>query len=215
MFTGLIEKVGRLVSLARTAEGGRITVRCDAWPEPLVDGESVAVQGACLTVVERGASGFVCDVLGETLGRTTLGGRAVGSLLNLERAMRADGRFGGHMVTGHVDGTGHVIGVRSTGRDWELAVGCGADLCEGLVFKGSVTIDGVSLTIASVRPDGFTVNIIPFTWEHTSLRGLREGEAVNLETDIVGKYVRNYLRGTDSSRGSVTLEKLFAAGFGQ
>lgn len=214
MFTGLIENVGTMESLTRTAEGGRIAVRCESWETPLVAGESVAVQGACLTVVEHGSGGFVCDVLGETLERTTLGGRSSGALLNLERAMRADGRFGGHMVTGHVDGTGRVESVRSTGRDWELRVECEAAICDGLVFKGSVAVDGVSLTIASVRPDGFTVNIIPFTWAHTSLRALRDGDAVNLETDIVGKYVQKYLRGAKDG-GSVTSEKLFAAGFGQ
>jgi riboflavin synthase len=213
MFTGLIERVGVLGGLNRTAEGGRIEVQCDAWPESLALGESVAVQGACLTVVEACRDGFVCDVLGETLDKTNLGRMAPGCLLNLERALRADGRFGGHMVTGHVDGTAEVADVRSTGRDWELSIRCGDALRQGVVPKGSIACDGVSLTVAQVRPEGFSVHIIPFTWQHTSLRQLQRGGTVNLETDILGKYVWQYLHRASDGGASLTAEKLAAAGW--
>jgi riboflavin synthase len=214
MFTGLIEKVGTLGNLRRTAEGGQLTVHCDEWQEPLVPGESIAVQGACLTVVTARPAEFVSDVLEETLRRTRLLSMSAGARLNLERAMRLDGRFGGHMVTGHVDGLGTVTAVRSTGRDWELHMECAPELLRGIVVKGSIAIDGVSLTVSGVNSRGFTVNIIPFTWQNTSLCSLDSGCSVNLETDIIGKYVARHLSGTAPGPGCVTIEALAAAGFG-
>lgn len=213
MFTGLIEKVGELVGLQRTSDGGRIAVHCAPWPDSLVPGESVAVQGACLTVVEVRGDGFVCDVLEETLRRTNLGAKRPGDRLNLERALRADGRLGGHLVTGHVDGTGSVAAVRNTGRDWEMDVACAPEVCEGIVIKGSIACDGVSLTVSRVSEAGFGVNIIPFTWKQTSLSSLRAGECVNLETDYVGKYVLQYMRRTAQGRSSVSIASLRNAGF--
>ena len=213
MFTGLIEKVGVLGGLQRTPDGGRIAVQCDPWAEPLVPGESVAVQGACLTVVEARAGGFVCDVLEETLRRTNLGAKRPGDRLNLERALRADGRLGGHLVTGHVDGPGSVIAIRNTGRDWELDVACVAALNEGIVVKGSIACDGVSLTVTRVSGTMFGVNIIPFTWQHTSLAALRPGDAVNLETDYIGKYVMQYMRRLEPGGRPVSIQSLREAGF--
>jgi riboflavin synthase len=213
MFTGLVEKVGLLGSLQRTPDGARISVQCDAWMAPLVPGESVAVQGACLTVVESYAGGFGCDVLEETLRRTGLGGKRPGARLNLERALRADGRLGGHLVTGHIDGTGSVAALRNTGRDWELDVACDAALCAGIVLKGSISCDGVSLTVARVSGSMFGINIIPFTWQHTSLSALRAGDMVNLETDYIGKYVLQYMRGLSPDASAVTMQSLRNAGF--
>ena len=213
MFTGLTEKVGALSGLQRTPDGGRVSVQCDPWKDPLVLGESVAVQGVCLTVVEVRSTGFMCDVLEETLRRTNLGGKRAGDRLNLERALHADGRLGGHLVTGHVDGTGEVAAFRNTGRDWELDIACAPDLREGIVIKGSIACDGVSLTVARVSEGAFGVNIIPFTWQHTSLCALRAGDAVNLETDYIGKYVLQYMRRLGSGAGSVSMRSLRDAGF--
>ncbi|MBN1670553.1 MAG: riboflavin synthase [Kiritimatiellae bacterium] len=213
MFTGLIRKVGRLGGLNRTAEGGVLRVALDEpWDEPPAKGESVAVSGACLTVVESSRNGFVCDVLAETLDKTNLGGKTTGAPLNLERALRMGDRLGGHMVSGHVDGTGPLVARTDTGRDWVLEIGCGADLLPEIVRKGSIAVDGVSLTVAALKPHAFTVHIIPFTWQHTALHALKPGESVNIETDIIGKYVRRCLAGREEQPG-VTLDDLRRAGF--
>jgi riboflavin synthase len=214
MFTGLIEQVGRLEDIRPDAEGARLTVRAEPWSSPLQPGESVAVQGACLTVAKVQGERFTCDVLRETLSRTTLGGLRSGARLNLERALRADGRFGGHLVTGHVDGVGRVVTTRSIGRDWEIDLACSGDLMQGVVRKGSVALDGVSLTVVGMRADGFTVCIIPFTWQNTSLSGLAAGNAVNIETDLIGKYVFRLLGHAGLAPSPLTLDTLHAAGFG-
>ncbi len=211
MFTGLVQKVGRLVAVKPRSDGKRICIRHDPWTEPLERGESVAVQGACLTVAVCSAGEFECDVLRETLDRTTLSRHSVGAEVNLERALRASDRLGGHFVTGHVDGVGRVTDLKLRGADWILEVESGPDMLSQLVQKGSITIDGVSLTIAGMTPRAFSVHLIPHTWENTSLHNLREGGHVNLETDILGKYVMRYVQG--SARGGVTLEALTSAGF--
>jgi riboflavin synthase len=212
MFTGLIQKVGTLVAMKARSNGMSLVIRHDAWESPLVKGESVAVQGVCLTVTTLAASEFTCDVLKETLSKTHLGKRPVGSALNLERALKADERLGGHIVTGHIDGQGMVKSIVQTGDDWMLEVGCDEALLSGMVQKGSVAIDGVSLTIADLRPASFTVHLIPHTWQHTSLRTLKTGHSVNLENDIIGKYVQRYLEKTRPPQG-LTMERLRAAGF--
>jgi riboflavin synthase len=212
MFTGLIEKVGRWSWLRGGAAGGSLAVEHEPWDPALSLGESVSVQGVCLTVVQRGEREFVCDVLAETLGRTNLGGMAAGAPVNLERALRAGDRFGGHFLTGHVDGRGTVRARRRAGRDWVLAVDCQGDVLEGIVPKGSVACDGVSLTISRVLETGFEVNIVPFTWEHTALSRLSAGDAVNIETDMIGKYVRRYLGAMGTGSG-VSMEALAKAGF--
>ena len=187
-----------------------LIIRHVPWDSPLVMGESIAVQGACLTVTSIGKNEFACDVLNETLKKTNLGESSTGAKLNLERALRADDRLGGHMVTGHVDGLGTVLAFEQKGTDWTLEVSCEESLLSGIVSKGSITIDGVSLTIADLSSKSFTVCLIPHTLSHTSLQALRKGHIVNLETDIIGKYVQRYLGRMQSGQG-VTMEKLAAA----
>lgn len=194
MFTGLIEQVGRVAGREPRGDGARLMIAHGPWDRPLAAGDSVAVDGACLTVAEVGDLRFAADVLEETLRLTTLGQKALGAAVNLERAMPADGRFGGHLVTGHVDGVGTVRQLTNAGRDWVLAVRCGREMAAGIVLKGSITVDGISLTVTRVLDDGFEVHVIPFTWEHTGLHQARAGTPVNLETDVIGKYVQRLLR---------------------
>jgi riboflavin synthase len=214
MFTGLIQRVGSLSAIKPRRDGASLTVRHDAWDSPLAVGESVAVQGACLTVASCRPGEFTCDVLKETLARTNLGSKRDGAALNLERALRADERLGGHIVTGHIDGLGDVRSLARAGDDRVLEVGCGEDLLSGIVPKGSVSIDGVSLTIAELRAKSFTVHLIPHTWQNTSLSALKAGNSVNLENDILGKYVQRYLAKLQPRQG-LTMDRLRAAGFGE
>ena len=188
MFTGLIEAVGHVDEVTRTATGLRLGVRTELAAE-LADGESVSVNGVCLTVAGRTAGMFAADIGPETARVTTLGGLQPGHPVNLERALRADGRFGGHFVQGHVDGLGTVLELRAEGDAHWLKVGYSASLASYLVMKGSVAVEGVSLTVAALGDDHFDVMIIPFTWSHTSLGSLQMGAKVNLECDVVGKYV--------------------------
>ena len=214
MFTGLVETTGTLAGRIRRDGGWRIAVSA-SFPaaDPPVLGESVAVQGVCLTVDGLSKSGFECDLLDETIRRTTLGALPAGARVNLERAMKAGGRFGGHIVQGHVDRTGTVAAIEPAGRDIALRVSCGADFARLCVEKGSVAIDGTSLTIAAVGGDWFSVAVIPHTLEATSLSSLRPGDAVNLESDIVGKYVARLLGAAGGPADGLTEEKLRKAGF--
>jgi riboflavin synthase len=188
MFTGLIEAVGHVDQVAPTEAGLRIRIETTMARE-LNDGESVSVNGVCLTVAQREANAFVADIGPETARVTTLGGLQAGQPVNLERALRADGRFGGHFVQGHVDGLGTVRELRAEGDARWLKVGYSALLAPYFVTKGSVAVEGVSLTVAALDGDHFDVMIIPFTWAHTNLGSLRVGSPVNLECDMLGKYV--------------------------
>ena len=188
MFTGLIETVGRVEPLTQTGNGLRITIHTGI-AAGLTDGESVSVNGVCLTVAQVEATGFSADIGPETARVTTLGGLKADQPVNLERAMPATGRFGGHFVQGHVDGIGTVLDVRVEGDARWLKVAFSPELAPFFVPKGSVAVDGVSLTVAALGADHFDVMIIPFTWTHTSLSALQPGSPVNLECDVVGKYV--------------------------
>ena len=188
MFTGLIEAVGHVGQVAPTQAGLRIHIQTSMTRE-LSEGESVSVNGVCLTVAQRDTTAFLADIGPETTRVTTLGGLQPGQPVNLERAMRADGRFGGHFVQGHVDGIGTVREVREEGDAHWVTVAFSSALAAYFVPKGSVAVDGVSLTVAALGADHFDVMIIPFTWAHTSLSALRPGATVNLECDVVGKYV--------------------------
>lgn len=212
MFTGLIQKVGQLIRLENTHSGGIITIGSCKWNTLLVKGESVAVQGVCLTVTRPERNEFACDVLGETLARTNLISKQPGAALNLERALRAGDRLGGHFVSGHVDGIGKVLSFRKQGTDWVLKIGCNKDLLCNIIPKGSIACDGVSLTVTRISPASFEVNIIPFTYKHTTLGCLKTGEAINLETDMLGKYVRKYLSAGESS-SVLGMDHLRRAGF--
>jgi riboflavin synthase len=188
MFTGLVEATGEVADLTPRAEGFRLTVTTTLASE-LALGESLAVNGVCLTVVSRANGSVEADIGPETARVTTLGALRRGYTVNLERPVRADGRFGGHLVQGHVDGTGSVVDVRPDGDAHWIRVTFPPDLASYLVRKGSVAVDGVSLTVADLGRDSFEAMIVPFTWQHTNLSSLSAGDRVNLECDMVGKYV--------------------------
>jgi len=213
MFTGLVQQIGTL-SRRETAAGGlRLVIAGASWNPPLTMGESMAVNGACLTIAKIQGGNLACDILQETLDRTTLGLKRPGAALNLERALRLGDPLGGHMVTGHVDGIGTASSRQAKGRDWILRVTCGAELLRGMVLKGSIAIDGVSLTITELDQHSFAVALIPFTCAHTVLGKLKEGDSVNLETDLIGKHVRRTLE-TQLAPAPLTWDRLRAAGFG-
>lgn len=189
MFTGLIETTGRVVAMRRSSRGGRLTIASPL--EGLEIGESVSVNGACQTVAELGRGSFSCDVLPETLRVTNLGDLRSGSAVNLERALGADARLGGHIVNGHVDGVGKVTRVIRTPLG--LEIDAGRELSRYMVSKGSVAVDGVSLTIGPDPAGGrFKVFIIPHTWDSTTLGKARPGSRVNIEVDILAKYVEKF-----------------------
>ena len=214
MFTGLIQQIGTLARRETVAGGLRLVFEGAPWNPPLTMGESMAVNGACLTIAQIQGKNFAGDILQETLDRTTLGGKRPGTALNLERALRLGEPLGGHMVTGHVDGIGTVMSLQVKGRDWILRVTCGTDLLRGMVLKGSIAIDGVSLTITELDEHSFAVVLIPFTCERTALGKLKAGNSVNLETDVIGKHVRRTLE-TEQAPTPLTWERLRDAGFGE
>jgi riboflavin synthase len=188
MFTGLIEAVGIVSDVVPTSSGFTLTIQTPMGSE-LRQGESVAVNGVCLTATTCDASGWTADIGPETVRVTTLGDLVAGKPVNLERSMRADGRFGGHFVQGHVDGVGVVEAIRKDGESWSIAVRIPVELEPFVILKGSIAIDGISLTVARLDRGLVHVMIIPFTWAHTALSSLRAGDCVNLECDMVGKYV--------------------------
>jgi riboflavin synthase len=193
VFTGIVETVGTVAALERRGELARIEVEAPAILEGVKLGDSVAVNGACLTVAALAPPRLAFDAVRETLEKTALGGLEPGARVNLERAMRADGRFDGHIVQGHVDATGTVRALERQGSDVRLLVETGEAFADQLVPKGSVTIDGVSLTVVDVTRDGFDVVLIPHTLKETTLGDRRPGDPVNLEADVLGKYVKKHL----------------------
>jgi riboflavin synthase len=188
MFTGLIETVGEIAENKPTPAGFRLRLCTPLAPE-LVPGDSLAVNGVCLTVVAADADGVHADVSPETVRVSTLGGLKRGTIVNLERPVRADARMGGHFVQGHVDATGAVEDIRQDGEACWITVKFPPSLASCIVRKGSIAVDGISLTVAGVDDRRFDVQIIPYTWRHTNLHALRIGELVNIECDILGKYV--------------------------
>ena len=194
MFTGLIQQKGTVVAVDRQGESGRLRVRTEAWPDALRPGESIAVDGVCLTLVDATADmTLTFDVLEETFRRTILGTYQAGRVINLERALRAGDRLGGHLVNGHVDGVGTVVEVEPEGRDTRWTIRCDESLLAGIVYKGCIACNGISLTIAGIGDDSFSVCIIPETLRATSLGSSGPGDTLNLEIDIVGKYVQGAL----------------------
>ncbi len=193
MFTGIIETVGSVALVSARGETTRLSIDAPAIAAGVKIGDSVSVNGGCLTVIAGQEGLLTFEAIRETLDRTALGGLRAGSRVNLERAMRADARLDGHIVQGHVDETGRVRELRRRGEDVQLFVGCTRAFTDLLVPKGSVAIEGVSLTVVGVGDDGFDVALIPHTLASTTLGDLRGGERVNLEADVLGKYVRRYL----------------------
>ncbi len=212
MFTGLVEGVGDITAMRRMAEGLRLAVAPPFPVGELTLGESVAVAGACLTVVKVEGRAFQADVSPETLARSTLAMKKAGARVNLERALRLGDRLGGHLVTGHVDGLG-VLRERQEGPEHlALTFELPAALAPLVIEKGSIAVDGVSLTVNAVQGQNFTVNIIPLTSKDTTLAGLKVGDRVNLETDIIGKYVARLL-GPHAAKTGLTEEFLGRQGF--
>ena len=188
MFTGLIEAVGIVSDLTGTSSGFRLAIQTPLAAE-LREGESVAVNGVCLTATTHDDVSWTADIGPETVRVSTLGSLVPGQPVNLERSMRADGRFGGHFVQGHVDGMGVVEAIRQDGESYWIAIRLPRELEPFLILKGSIAVNGVSLTVAGLEQGLMHVMIIPFTWAHTTLSSLRAGDRVNLECDMVGKYV--------------------------
>src|ERR1017187_2633070 len=207
MFTGIVEEIGRIDSV--DADAGRIRIACGEVLRGARRGESIAVSGCCLTVTDFISGGFVSDVMPETFARTTLGSLHPGDQVNLEAALRHDGRVGGHLVTGHIDGVGTVTASRADGNATWVTVAPPSDLLPLLVEKGCVAIDGISLTVVSVEPDGFTVSLVPHTRESTIAGAWRVGSMVNLEGDLVAKYVQ---RGIAAQLGTARSLVLTAEG---
>jgi riboflavin synthase len=193
VFTGIVEELGRVESVVDQGDAVRLTVRGPLVVSDAVDGGSIAVDGCCLTVAHHADGTFTADVMRETLDKTTLGGLRPGTRVNLERAVTAGTRLGGHVVQGHVDGTGQ-IAARSPSEHWHLVeVAVPERLARYLVDKGSVTVDGVSLTVVEARPAGFTVSLVPETLARTTLGFKAPGAAVNLEVDVMAKYLERYV----------------------
>ena len=207
MFTGLVQKIGMVKRVSRGA-GLVLEIGFDPWARPLEEGESVAVNGVCLTVVRCDATRFTADVLRETETRTGLADLVPGDRVNLERALRAGDALGGHIVQGHVDGRGTVAAKVPKGRDFQLRIRCGRVLAAQSVLKGSVAVDGVSLTVSALGDDWLGVDLIPTTARETTLGQKRVGDKVNLEGDVVGKYIAK-----NAVRPGLTEDALARAGF--
>ncbi|WP_329258046.1 riboflavin synthase [Actinoallomurus sp. NBC_01490] len=189
MFTGIVEELGEIVALEREGDSARLTVRGPLVVSDAVHGASIAVNGVCLTVTDVKDDAFTVDVMKETLDRSSLAALGPGSPVNLERPVRPADRLGGHIVQGHVDGVGEIVS-REPGDRWDVVtIGLPADLARYVVEKGSITVDGISLTVVEARDDAFTVALIPTTLELTTLGRKRPGDPVNLEVDVVAKYV--------------------------
>jgi riboflavin synthase len=219
MFTGIIQAVGSIASLQQ--RGGDLRLGIETGRLPLEDvalGDSIAVSGVCLTVVELGGSRFFADVSGETLRRTSLGGLGVGDAVNLEKALTLATRLGGHLVSGHVDGIGSVIARRQDSRSVQFTIQAPDDLARYIAVKGSICVDGVSLTVNAVSGASFELNIVPHTLEETTLADFRVGRQVNLEVDLIARYLERLLMGDAAAQpgvgGGLTRELLESCGFG-
>jgi riboflavin synthase len=215
MFTGVIEHLGTISRLEVNSAGGKLTVHAPTLAPHLAISASVAVNGCCLTVVHRDSNHFFADLSGETLAKTSFGSLKTGARVNLEQPLTAGKEFGGHFVLGHVDGTGRVAHLKSDGDGWIYGVEVPPDLARYVVSKGSITIDGISLTVARWQNRLAEIAVIPYTYEHTNIRDLAAGHAVNLEADILGKYIERYIANRESSLASIPLrvDDLIRQGF--
>ena len=208
MFTGIIEETGKIQSIT----SNKITVECGTVLEGTRLGDSIAVNGVCLTVTELSSKTFTADVSYETLRVTSLNNLKTGSFVNLERAMKADGRFGGHMVYGHVDGLGKIVNIQKNGDFFDIKIELDEKDLKYVVKKGSITVDGISLTIAEITGKEIVLAIIPHTFENTNLKLLKNGDFVNIETDITAKYIEKFLS-TGDNKSRISLEFLQEHGF--
>ena len=213
MFTGIVEEVGRVTRIAQRGENRRITIAAKNTPKELGTGHSVAVSGVCLTALDIKPDSFHADLAPETWELTSFSRMHEGALVNLELPMKADGRFGGHIVQGHVDGVGKLIGLDriADSENWWLHIEIPREIEKYTVYKGSISIEGISLTVAKLEGRRCTIAIIPHTVEMTNLSSLKAGDPVNLEADLIAKYVEKMMKG--ESAGSLTVEQLVAQGF--
>lgn len=214
MFTGIVEEVGRVVKIEQRGENRRITIAAESTPKELGTGNSVSVSGVCLTALDIRPGSFCADLAPETWIRTSFSRIHEGALVNLELPMNADGRFGGHIVQGHVDGVGSLLSFERIGDsgNWWLDIELPDEVEKYTVFKGSISIEGISLTVAKLAKNRCTIAIIPHTVEVTNLHSLRPGDPVNLEADLIAKYVEKMTR-REPSESSLTVEELVAQGF--
>lgn len=214
MFTGIIEELGRVASIEIQGQQRRVTISSSNLIRELKQGDSISVSGVCLTAVDISQDSFTADLAQETWLRTSFSRLKPNARVNLELPMRANGRFDGHVVQGHVDGTGKVISLEhvSGGADYVLLIDIPSELTRYIVAKGSLAIEGISLTVAAIDGTNVRVAIIPHTAEVTNLRSLKPGDPVNLEVDVIAKYVEKMI-GAEKVKGSITIEKLIRAGF--
>jgi riboflavin synthase len=221
MFTGIVEHIGTIESLSLNGDGGRVTIHAPSVARSLAVSNSIAVNGCCLTVVSCDQEHFSADLSGETIRRTSFGasnddGLRAGSHVNLEQPLTAGKEFGGHFVLGHVDGVGQVTHLRPEGENWWYGVQVPEDFARYIVPKGSITIDGISLTVARWSNRIAEIAVIPYTYEHTNLRDRKLGDAVNLEGDVLGKYIERHLEARDaavSAPSQISLARLSEEGF--
>ena len=213
MFTGIVEEVGRITRIEQRGENRRITVAAENAPKELQTGNSVSVSGVCLTALDIKPGSFCADLAPETWVRTSFSRIHEGALVNLELPMKADGRFGGHIVQGHVDGVGKLIAFEriAESENWWLHIELPNDVAKYTVYKGSISIEGISLTVAQLENNHCTIAIIPHTVEMTNLHSLKAGDPVNLEADLIAKYVEKMMKGDTES--SLTIEQLVEQGF--
>ena len=211
MFSGIVQKMGEIVVHDLAEKWGRLGVKFEDWETPIEKGESICTQGICLTVAEREEDVLYYDVLRETFDYTNLGEKKVGDKLNLERSLYWGQPMGGHIVVGHVDGVGRVEEIGRSGRDWTYRISCSPQVLDSMVFKGSVAIDGVSMTIAELHEDSFQVFVIPVTYNETTFHEYEEGTGVNLEMDLLAKYVRRLVERGEGYQ-DVTWERLREVG---
>jgi riboflavin synthase len=210
MFTGIIEEIGELTAVQRGAKSVILTIKAGKILSDTKTGDSISTNGVCLTAVEIGKGYFKADVMPETIDRSSLGGLGIGSKVNLERAMKADGRFGGHMVAGHIDGTGRIADIHKDDNAIWYKITATPEILKYIIEKGSIAIDGISLTVAKVTESDFSVSIIPHTLGQTTLGLRKKGDIVNLENDLVGKYIEKFLTLNNNEKtGKSKIDKAF------
>lgn len=209
MFTGLIESVGTVQTLKRSDQGWRMDIRTGMAPQ-LTEGDSIAVNGICLTARQCSPDGFSADVMPETAACVQLELWRTGKFVNLERALAAQGRLDGHLVSGHVDDTGKIRSVRRDSNAFRITVSAAPSLLDGIIPKGSVALDGISLTVINCSREEFTVGVIPHTYTHTALQKVAAGDTVNIETDMIGKYVFSWLQNQSADMSLSSLTKTLA-----
>lgn len=208
MFTGIIEDQGIIIKIAKLAQAARLSIESKLPLQEFTLGDSIAVDGVCLTVTTLTDKEFIADVSPETLKRTTLGTKRQGSRVNLERALKLSDRLGGHLVTGHIDGIAVIKSITPVSNAKQIDFSAPGHILRGLVEKGSVAIDGISLTVNQCTDSGFNVMIIPFTASHTTLEQKKPGDKVNIENDLIGKYVEKFLLNKSVTSGTITAEVL-------